>query len=119
MSAVLKTRHTVPAELATASAFTRPAKTPPIQFPSRPHVEELCRTRANGDNTRWNNQVEQRATLIKVAYKEGYDAGERIGFTQSWRWHFACGAIAGAAAVGLLWGAWAPMQRVLGAWGLA
>lgn len=107
MSAVLKDT-----QARASTATTRPAP-PPIKFPSRAHTEELCRTRANGDNARWNKQVEQRELLFSIAHKEGYDAGERIGYTQGWHWGCACGAVAGGVAVGLLWIGWGPLQGLL------
>ena len=119
MSAALRDEakaFTADALPSTTRARPRPA---PIPYPSRPHVEELCRTRANGDNARWERQVEQRSMLMRIAHDEGYNAGERVGYLQGWHWGCACGVIAGGAAIGLLWLAWAPMQRVLGAWGLA
>lgn len=91
----------------------------PIAYPSRPHIEELCRTRANTDNARWQAQVERRDMLIRSATTEGYDAGERAGYTSGWHWGCVCGIAAGGGAVGILWAAWEPLQRALAAWGLA
>ncbi len=119
MSAVLKGGHAVPDDIATADALTRPAKPRPIPFPSRPHIEELCRTRANADNARWQAQVQRRDMLIDEATKAGYDQGERAGYTKGWYWGLVCGLIAGGIAIGGLWAAWAPLHGLLAAWGLA
>lgn len=85
----------------------------PIAFPSRPAVEELCRTRANADNARWQAQVERRDALVMAAAAAGRQEGERAGYTQGWHWGLACGAVAGGLSVGLLWLAWAPLQAWL------
>lgn len=105
--------------LGTAGRAT-PARAPrPISFPSRPNVEEICRTRANADNKRWQAQVERRDLLISAATQDGYDRGERIGYQLGWHWGCVCGIAAGGGAVGILWAAWEPLQRALAAWGLA
>lgn len=95
------------------------ARPRPIPYPSRPHVEELSRFRANADNARWQAQVERRETLIRAAALEGYDRGERDGYTAGWHWGCVCGVVAGGAAVGLLWLGWGAVQGWLAAWGLA
>ena len=68
----------------------------PIAFPPRAEVNALCRTRANVDNTLWQQQVERREALMHAARQDGYDLGERIGYMAGWRWGVLCGAIAGA-----------------------
>lgn len=85
----------------------------PIAFPSRPAVEELCRTRANNDNARWQAQVERRDALVLAAAHEGYANGERAGYTQGWHWGMVCGICTGGLAVGALWVLWAPLQALL------
>ena len=88
----------------------------PIDFPTtRPAAPELCRTRANTDNARWQAQVEQRDTLIQAAASVGRQEGERQGYVQGWHWGAACGAVGGGLAVGLLWLTWAPLQALIGA----
>lgn len=89
------------------------ARPRPIPFPSRAHVEELSRTRANGDNKRWQEQVERRDMLVGAAWQEGHDRGERDGYTQGWHWGCVCGIFAGGTAIGLLWIGWGPLQRLL------
>lgn len=98
-----------------ASATVNAARTAPrpIPFPSRTHVEELCRTRANSDNARWQRQVEQRDELLAAARASAFDSGERAGYTQGWRWGVACGAVAGGLAVAGAWGAW---EQLLQPW---
>lgn len=92
----------------------------PIPFPSRPAAEQRLRTpRANLDNERWQRQVEQRQAIISAAAQDGYARGERKGYTQGWHWGVVCGTAAGGMAVGVLWAAWDPVQRLLAAWGLA
>lgn len=97
-------------------AAARPA---PIPFPSRANVEELCRTRANADNTRWQRQAEQREMLIRAATHDAYHRGVRNGYTQGWHWGCTCGAIAGAAAMALLWIGRGPLQGWLTMLGVA
>lgn len=91
----------------------------PIPYPSRAHVEELSRFRANADNERWRLQVERRETLIRAAALDGYDRGERAGYTQGWHWGCACGIAVGGTAIGLLWAAWGPLQGLLATLGVA
>ena len=88
----------------------------PMAFPSRPAVEELCRTRANTDNMRWQQMVANRDALITAAAAEARRQGERAGYTQGWHWGLACGICAGGLAVGVLWITWAPMQALLAGW---
>lgn len=90
-----------------------------IAFPNRSHVNALCRTRANADNERWQKQVEQRDMLVRAAARDAFDQGERSGYSLGWYWGLVCGMCAGAVAVALLWLAWAPLQGLLAAWGLA
>lgn len=85
----------------------------PIHFPSRPAVEELCKTRANADNARWQAQVERRDALVMAAAAAGRQEGMRAGYTQGWRWGLVCGIVAGGLAVSLLWLGWAPVQAWL------
>ena len=85
----------------------------PIAFPSRPAVEALCRTRANADNARWQQQVQRRDALVQAAAHEGYAQGERAGYTQGWRWGCVCGICAGGMVVGLVWLGWAHLQALL------
>lgn len=90
----------------------------PIGYPQhaqqqRPAAPEICRTRANADNARWQAQVEQRDTLIQAAATMGRQEGERQGYTAGWHWGCACGAVAGGLAVGLLWIGWAPLQALI------
>ena len=91
----------------------------PIPFPDRARVEQLCRTRANADNERWQQQVERRDMLVRAAATQAYDHGERIGYTAGWHWGFGCGIVAGGIAIGLVWLGWAPLQRLLATVGLA
>lgn len=88
----------------------------PIAFPARAQIEQLCRTRANADNQRWQEQVERRDALVQAAAHEGYRQGERAGYTAGWHWGVACGIVAGGVAVGLLWIGWAPLQGLLAGW---
>lgn len=88
----------------------------PIAFPSRERVEQLCRTRANEDNARWQQQVERRDALVQAAAHEAYGRGERAGYTLGWHWGCACGIVVGGVAIGLVWLGWAPLQRMLAGW---
>ena len=90
----------------------RQAAPAPIKFPTRRAVEDICRTRANTDNARWQRQVEQRSSLIQAAAHEGYKQGERDGYAQGWHWGCVCGLVAGGTAVGVLWIVWAPLQAL-------
>jgi hypothetical protein len=100
------------------TARARPAngQPQPIAFPKREQVEQLCRTRANADNARWQQQVERRDALILAAAAAGRQEGERAGYTAGWHWGAACGVIAGGSAVGALWVLWAPVQAVIAGW---
>lgn len=91
----------------------------PIAFPARGQVEQLCRTRANEDNARWQQQVERRDALVSAAAAEGRRQGELDGYTAGWHWGLVCGVCAGALAVAALWITWAPLRDLLAAWGLA
>lgn len=91
-----------------------------IPFPDRDQVEQLCRTRANRDNERWQQQVERRDALIRAAAADGYDQGERAGYTAGWHWGLVCGIVAGGVAVGIVWiVVWPLLQRLLAMAGLA
>jgi hypothetical protein len=104
----------------TATFRARPAgvngQPQPIAFPQREQVEQLCRTRANADNDRWQQQVQRRDALILAAAAAGRQEGERAGYTQGWHWGAVCGVIAGGTAVGALWVLWAPLQAFVAGW---
>ena len=88
----------------------------PIASTQRTPVEQLCRTRANADNERWQQQVERRDALILAAAAAGRQEGERAGYTQGWHWGAVCGIIAGGTAVGVLWAGWARLQGLFAGW---
>lgn len=90
----------------------RKAAPAPIKLPSLRAVEDICRTRANSDNQRWQQQVERRDALISAAANEGYTQGERAGYTSGWHWGLACGICIGGVSVGLLWLVWAPLHAL-------
>ena len=106
----------------TATVRTNGAAHPPapkpIPFPSRAHVDELCRTRANTDNERWRRQIEQRDTLIRAAAHDAYGRGERTGYTQGWHWGIVCGLCAGSIVTTLVWVGYGYLPALLAAWGL-
>ena len=90
--------------MTTTKPFPPAARPPaPIRFPSKANVEEICRTRANADNERWLRQAEQRGTLIAAAHADGYDQGERAGYTAGWHYGLVTGICVGGVAIALLW----------------
>jgi hypothetical protein len=93
-------------------------KVPPIEFPD-PSVIPMPATRVNHKLEEWRKQIESRDALIMAASKDGYDHGYRAGYMDGAGWGGIVGAVAGAVAVALVWLSWAPVQRVLAAWGWA
>lgn len=100
----------MPEQIQLPAADRGAGKVAPIRFP---------KTRANHDAEQWRQQVESRDALIRSAAHDAYYRGERDGYTQGWHFGMICGVCLGSVAVAVLWLSWAPLQRVLAAWGLA